>query len=434
MKSSFDSDHKTMDRDKTDELIIANSELAFQNQEKEKRAAELLIANEELAFQNTEKEKRAEELIIANKELGFQNREKERRADELLMVNKELAYQNAEKEKRADELIVANKELAFQNAEKEKRADELIIVNKELAFQNREREKRADELSMANKELAYQNTEKGNRAEELIIANNELAYQNAEKEKRAAELITANIELEQLLQLVSDKDLFISILAHDLRSPFQALLALSELLTKNIREYDVTVLEELVSHINTSAQSTFTLLEDLLKWATAQSGKLPFEPRNLSFTGICKDILEILNPIAVSKNIIINYPKANHVSIFADNDMLKAVFRNLVSNAIKFSNIGGRIDIAAVKNNEGVTITVSDNGIGIEPENLLKLFDISQIHSTTGTADEKGTGLGLMLCKEFVEKHGGRIWAESEYGKGTDFKFTIPVFSGISKN
>ncbi len=134
----------------SDELIIANKELAFQNDEKEKRAGELIIANKELAFQNDEKEKRAGELIIANKELAFQNNEKEKRAEELIIANKELAFQNDEKEKRAGELIIANKELAFQNNEKEKRAAELIIANKELAFQNDEKEKRAIELRIAN--------------------------------------------------------------------------------------------------------------------------------------------------------------------------------------------------------------------------------------------------------------------------------------------
>jgi len=178
-----------------EELSIANKELAFQNDEKEKRAAELFIANKELAFQNVEKEKRADELSIANTELAFQNDEKEKRAAELIIANKELAFQNDEKEKRADELSIANKELAFQNNEKEKRADELIIANKELAFQNNEKEKRADELSIANKELAFQNDEKEKRAEELILANKELLFQNEEKEKRAAELILANKEL-----------------------------------------------------------------------------------------------------------------------------------------------------------------------------------------------------------------------------------------------
>ncbi|WP_462251137.1 sensor histidine kinase [Ferruginibacter sp.] len=184
------------------ELSIANTELAFQNKEKEKRAAELSIANIELAFQNEEKEKRAAELGIANKELAFQNEEKEKRAGELGIANKELIFQNNEKEKRAAELSIANRELAFQNKEKEKRAQELHIANTELLFQNEEKEKRAAELGIANKELAFQNdekekraAEKEKRAEELIIANKELAFQNDEKEKRAAELIIANKEL-----------------------------------------------------------------------------------------------------------------------------------------------------------------------------------------------------------------------------------------------
>jgi len=177
------------------ELIVANKELAFQNQEKEKRAAELIVANRELLFQNEEKEKRAAESIVANKELAFQNREKEKRAAELIIANRELAFQNDEKEKRAAELIVANNELASQNKEKEKRAAELIVANRELAFQNQEKEKRAAELIVANRELAFQNREKGMRAAELIVANRELAFQNEEKEKRAAELIVANEEL-----------------------------------------------------------------------------------------------------------------------------------------------------------------------------------------------------------------------------------------------
>ena len=181
--------------DRAAELIVANKELAFQNEEKENRAAELVVANKELAFQNEQKEDRAAELIVANKELAFQTEEKGNRAAELIVANKELAFQNDEKENRAAELAVANKELAFQSEEKESRAAELIIANKELAFQNDEKENRAAELILANKELAFQNEEKENRAAELILANKELAFQNEEKEKRAAELIIANKEL-----------------------------------------------------------------------------------------------------------------------------------------------------------------------------------------------------------------------------------------------
>jgi PAS domain S-box-containing protein len=177
------------------ELAVANKELEFQNDEKEKRAAELVIANQELHFQNDEKEKRAAELVIANQELHFQNDEKEKRAAELAVANKELEFQNDEKEKRAAELVIANQELHFQNDEKEKRAAELVIANQELHFQNDEKEKRANELIIANKELAFQNDEKGKRAAELVIANKELAFQNDEKGKRADELLVANEEL-----------------------------------------------------------------------------------------------------------------------------------------------------------------------------------------------------------------------------------------------
>lgn len=177
-------------------LRNANKELAFQNEEKENRAAELIIANEELAYQNIEKENRAAELIIANEELEYQNIVKEKKAAALIIANKELAYQNDEKEKRAAELVIANDELAYQNIEKGKRADELVIANKELAYQNDEKEKRANELIIANKELLFQNKEKVKRADELVIADIELAFQNDEKEKRANELIIADIELD----------------------------------------------------------------------------------------------------------------------------------------------------------------------------------------------------------------------------------------------
>lgn len=182
-------------RKRAAELGIANKELIFQDEEKEKRANELGIANIELEFQTEEKEKRAAELGIANIELAFQDEEKGKRAAELGIANIELAFQDEEKEKRAAELGIANKELLFQNNEKDKRAAELIIANKELLFQNDEKEKRAAELIIANKELLFQNNEKEKRAAELIIANKELLFQSNEKEKRAAELVIADVEL-----------------------------------------------------------------------------------------------------------------------------------------------------------------------------------------------------------------------------------------------
>jgi PAS domain S-box-containing protein len=183
---------------RANELVIANQELAFQAEQKGKRAAELIIANQELAFQAEEKGKRATELVIANKELAFQSEQKGKRAAELIIANKELAFQAEQKGKRAAELVIANKELAFQAEQKEKRAAELIIANKELAFQAEQKGKRAAELIIANKELAFQAEEKGKRATELFIANKELVYQNEEKEKRAAELTIAKEKAEDL--------------------------------------------------------------------------------------------------------------------------------------------------------------------------------------------------------------------------------------------
>jgi len=266
-------------------------------------------------------------------------------------------------------------------------------------------------------------------AAELLITNKELAFQNKEKQKWAEELFNSNKELKELLQLNSDKDLFISILAHDLRSPFQGLLSLSGLLTENIHQHNISEIETLVNQINISAQNTYKLLEDILMWAKTQSGKIPFEPQKLSFKDICKDILENLRPIAGAKGIKINYISDNEIIIFADIDMLKAILRNLVSNAIKFTNNSGSINISAEQTHSNITISVSDNGIGIPPDNLFKLFDISQIQTTTGTANEGGTGLGLVLCKQFIEKHGGKIWVVSEVGKGSEFKFTLPTFT-----
>ena len=230
----------------------------------------------------------------------------------------------------------------------------------------------------------------------------------------------------KLRKLNADKDLFISILSHDLRSPFNNILGFSELLTEDIRKLDINDINSIAIDINKSARQTFNLLDDILTWARTQQGKVPFKPQTLNFADICKDILEILNPNAIAKNITINCSSDEHLNLIADNDMLKTILRNLVSNAIKFTDTGGVINLKAEKNTENVTISVSDNGIGIPPDNVVKLFNISEVFSTKGTAKEAGTGLGLLLCKEFVEKHGGKIWVESEVGKGTKFYFTIP--------
>lgn len=246
-----------------------------------------------------------------------------------------------------------------------------------------------------------------------------------EKIKEAEQAL---IESEkQLLRLNADKDRFISILGHDLKNPFNSILGFSDILADEIDSLNKEKIKVIARNINNSAKNTSKLLNDILTWSSAQQGSIPFQPKVLNLLSTCNGVLDILDPGAFAKNITISGLKIEHINVYADEDMLKTILLNLVSNAIKFTNSGGKISINAEQNSENVTISVSDNGVGISSDNLSKLFDISEVLSTKGTAGESGTGLGLLLCKEFVEKHGGKIWVESEEGKGSVFKFTLRI-------
>ena len=246
----------------------------------------------------------------------------------------------------------------------------------------------------------------------------------SELKKNELIIMDQNAELQKLN---TDKDRFISILAHDLKSPFNSLLGFSELLKKNLRIYDINKIEKQVNIINNNAKNIYNLLEDILLWVHIQKGKIMFEPQSFHFGRLCDQIIENIKISADLKNIRIKYDPGHEIMIKADLNMFKTIMRNLVSNAIKFNNHGGLVNIMAKTDQSNVIITVIDNGIGIAPESISKLFDISQVFTTRGTADEQGTGLGLLLCKELVEKQGGRIWVESKVGKGSKFNFSLPI-------
>jgi PAS domain S-box-containing protein len=231
----------------------------------------------------------------------------------------------------------------------------------------------------------------------------------------------------KLLLSNADKDLFISILAHDLRNPFNTILGFSELLMDGLRTYDLDTIEKQIGIIHAISQKTYTLLEDLLMWAKSQSGKLDFNPQKIDFSRVCLETVDSIKMNAHSKNISLDYLSQGEIPLSADENMLKIVIRNLLANSIKFTNRGGQIDIRTEQTASYLTVTISDNGVGIAPERVNNLFEISQRITTPGTANEKGTGLGLLLCKEFVEKHQGKIWVESILGKGSHFKFTLPL-------
>lgn len=234
-----------------------------------------------------------------------------------------------------------------------------------------------------------------------------------------------------LNELNATKDKFFSIIAHDLKNPISNFRDITKVLVENQDSFSKSEISEYLSMLNNSADSLFGLLENLLEWSRSQRGIIKYEPVHLDFTYLANNVISLSLPLAQAKKIELYSTVPEHFIIDADVNMINTVLRNLVSNAIKFTDENGRIEISATDHEHYSEFSVSDSGVGISQENLKKLFHIAENFSTLGTSNEKGTGIGLILCKEFVDKHGGRIWAESEYGVGTKFSFTIPKTENI---
>ncbi len=230
----------------------------------------------------------------------------------------------------------------------------------------------------------------------------------------------------QLKELNDTKDKLFSIIAHDLRSPFNAILGYSELLSENIYNYDLKKSEEFAKQINFSAKRIPALIDNLLTWANTQTGKIEFAPTTQKLNPIMQEMVDVLDSSARIKNISLKTFQSADITVCADQNMLKTVLRNLISNAIKFTHPGGKVEVYAMVSNEVVQVSVSDNGVGIDEEMQNRLFKIDSETTTIGTANERGSGLGLILCKDFVQKHGGEIWVDSKPGKGSTFHFTLP--------
>ena len=245
-------------------------------------------------------------------------------------------------------------------------------------------------------------------------------------ERKHAEQIINENEI-QLRELNATKDKLFSIIAHDLRSPFNGILGFSELLIENIKDFELVESEKYLGIINSSAKNTLNLLDNLLNWAKSQTGQIAFKPKKIILASIISETLELSQAIAIGKSISLSHKDPCEIKVYADKNMLKIVLRNLISNAIKFTKSGGNIDVLAIKNQNQVEIAISDNGIGMNEETINKLFSIETNKTTIGTENETGSGLGLILCKELIEKQGGKIWVESELGKGSIFKFSLPL-------
>ena len=250
--------------------------------------------------------------------------------------------------------------------------------------------------------------------------------------ERTAEIVEKNKRLEQqkeeLVKVNDVKNKFFNIIAHDLKNPVSSMVQLIDLAYESFDRLSQEQHKEIISSASVSANSTLQLLEDLLIWARTQTGKITYHFEKINMYELVKDEINYLLQQALVKQITIKNNLLRNTSVYADISSLKTVFRNLISNAIKFTQKGGTIKIGCHISENNLIVYVKDNGIGMSGPTLEKLFVLSEKQSIDGTMGEKGTGLGLNLCEEFITKNGGKIWVESKLNEGSTFYFTIPLY------
>jgi signal transduction histidine kinase len=234
----------------------------------------------------------------------------------------------------------------------------------------------------------------------------------------------SNRKLEELNET---KDKLFSIIGHDLKGPLNSLTAFSSLLIHHAETLTKEEIKMLSGDVDKSLKNLFALLENLLEWARSQTGNIDFKASAFDMSAMLKENQELLTPLAQKKNITIVNDSEENLSVTAHRHSINTVVRNLISNAIKFTPVGGEVVLSTSRVNKHIQIMVADNGVGMGKESMKRLFKLGTKVSTLGTSQEKGTGLGLILCKDFVEKNGGTIGVESVEGKGSKFYFTVPA-------
>ncbi|WP_321294931.1 PAS domain-containing sensor histidine kinase [Marinifilum fragile] len=242
----------------------------------------------------------------------------------------------------------------------------------------------------------------------------------------ARDITARKLNEKALEDAVKTKDKFFSIIAHDLKNPFNAMLPIIHILKENHVDMQREQLSEMIELIDSSVKQEYNLLKNLLEWSRAQTGAIKLKPESIELRQLLNSNLLLHRPLAESKNISIEVNDAVDYNVLSDKYMLETVIRNLLSNALKFTETNGNIKIHITEDKNQVLCSVQDNGIGISPENQQKLFRIDTNYTRLGTKDESGTGLGLILCKEFVEKNGGSITVQSEVAVGSTFTFSLP--------
>ena len=236
-----------------------------------------------------------------------------------------------------------------------------------------------------------------------------------------------NQKNEELRELNATKDKFFSIIGHDLKGPLYNMMMMNELFVKNAEKYSPEKIRDFATQVNDSVKNASNLLENLLEWARVQKGELEPNMKKINVSSLLEEVKAQCSPVAESKDIQLHTNDEANEPVVADKEMIKTTLRNLVTNALKYTYARGSVRISTRQKENSIQFTVADTGMGIPPKYLDSLFEIDCNLSREGTQWEKGTGLGLILCKEFVGKHGGKIWVESKIGQGSAFHFTIPL-------
>ncbi|MCG8700929.1 MAG: HAMP domain-containing histidine kinase, partial [Bacteroidales bacterium] len=275
-------------------------------------------------------------------------------------------------------------------------------------------------------------TENLQKVNALLVDRQERIQEQTEKlNVQAGSLTKANKQLEQLN---ATKNKFFSIIAHDLKNPFQAIFGFSELLLRNYNDYDEKQHLELLTMIKTSSESAYNLLENLLQWARTQTDRIKYNPVSFDLKLLVEQNIKLANASAEKKRITLESEMECKTIVYADKNMINLVMRNLLSNAIKFTDFDGLVTLRCFSSSEeDLSVAITDTGIGMTLENIKKLFRIDEYFSTSGTAGESGTGLGLIICKEFVEINKGDIVVDSEPEVGTTFTFSLPIEQEIAE-
>lgn len=296
------------------------------------------------------------------------------------------------------------------------------------------------ELNRTLEEKVQKRTEELKQAlESLEVSNYELKQLNEEIARESIRLAELNEKLlqseEELRRSNQTKDKFFSIIAHDLRNPIGATKNLLETMNLFFNELTPADIKKMISAMLEAAKRTQNMLENLLTWAKTQTKKIEYNPAIYSVYDAVQSNLKLLEPLINEKFLRVSNLVPEDLNAYFDPNLIDTVLRNLINNAIKFTNPEGIINIGGDANFDDnfVIVFVQDTGVGIEKERLEKLFDISAAHSTHGTAGERGSGLGLLLCKEFIEICGGKLWVESTINEGTTFYFTLPKSNNFNR-